>query len=280
MIAFVTTIRHPHNSSDYERVGQLLSDSLRSVVRQRNEDLVVVVVHNERPIVSVEDPRIHYVQVDFDRPSEESGPMIGFSEFVRDKGTKCAVGVDAARELGADHVMFFDADDLVSRRIAELVNSDPEHPGWYFPSGYIHSVGTRSVQPVPEGFHEKNGSTSVIRLDLIGLPLSVSRRSTQEEIMAACGTDLIDHMLGKHGYWHRRLAEFGSTMDPLPFPGAIWMIGTGENHSGNLVSARELQPITSTVTAEFGLERPTVPTYLAAIARLRVVQLNRRLGRR
>jgi hypothetical protein len=122
----------------------------------------VIVVHNEMPAVQVSDPRIHYVKVGFDRPSAQRGPRIEYSEQARDKGTKYSIGLAAAHELGASHVMFFDADDLVSNRIAALANAAPAQPGWCFDTGYIHSVGTRSLQLVPSGFHKKNGSTSVI----------------------------------------------------------------------------------------------------------------------
>jgi hypothetical protein len=277
VIAFITTIRHPHNSNDYARVGELLTRTLRSVLGQTDDDLVVVVVHNRRPNVPIEDARVHYLQVDFARPSAQSGAMIGFPEFVRDKGTKCAVGLAYARELHAGHVMFFDADDLVSNRIAALANAAPDHPGWYFETGYIHSVGTRSIQFVPHGFHMKNGSTSVVRTDLIGLPDSVTPGSSQQEIVTLAGTDLVDHFLGMHGFWQDRLATMGSSMEPTPFPGAVWMIGTGENHSGNLISGRQRQRISPETSAEFTLERPSFVSSLQATARLRFAQASRKL---
>ena len=279
MIAFVTTIRHPQNSNDYRRVGQLLSNTLRSVLGQLDADLQVIVVHNELPDVSIIDKRIHYVQVDFPAPSQQSGAIIDFPAFTRDKGTKCAIGVSAARDIGADHVMFFDADDLISNQVATLANNQPTHPGWYFNSGYIHSVGTRSIQLVADGFHEKNGSTSVIKTELIGLPESVRRDSTQQEILDSAGSHLIDHLMGKHGYWQDHVRPAGHVMEPLPFPGAIWMIGTGENVSGNLISGRDRQPITPEMTVEFALDRPTLPESAMANTKLKIAQAKRKLGR-
>lgn len=280
MTAFVTTIRHPRNSDDYGRVGRLLSASLRSVLRQIEPDFIVIVVHNRehRPVVDVNDDRVHYVEVDFPPASDERGPRIDFNAFARDKGSKGAVGLAAARAKGARHVMFFDADDLINHRIASLAAGQPDHPGWYSETGYIHSVGTRSVQLLKADFHTKNGSTSVVRSDLIELAVDVGSAASQLDVVDVAGSHLIDHLLGKHGFWQEELLPAGHHMAPMPFSAAIWMIGTGENVSGNIVSSRDRQPITSEITLHFGLERPSRLAALTALAKLRGQQLRRKLS--
>ena len=89
----------------------------------------------------------------------------------------------------------------------------------------------------------------------------------------------VDDLLGNHGHWQDHLAPSGHVMVPLSFPGAIWMIGTGENHSGNLISGRDRQPITPAITAEFGLARPSVKASLLASIGIKRAQLERRLRR-
>ena len=276
MLGFVTTVRHPLNSISYERVERLLEATLRSVCRQSDPDFCVVVVHNQLPKVHVADNRVHFVQVGFPAPSEERTSRIDFSAHLRDKGTKYAVGIATAQELGADHIMFFDADDLLHNGLAKWSNEHPGHAGWYSPTGFIHTVGTSHVQFVPLDFHRKNGSTSIVRLDLLGIPNGISRSLTQDDIVRQVGVHTIDEMMGRHGGWQDFLAPQGRFMEPLPFPAAIWEIGTGENHSGNLVSGRAATRIDDQITEDFGL---TPPSFVSA-TRQRLVVTAKRLLRR
>ncbi|MDC3402549.1 hypothetical protein OAX95_01285, partial [bacterium] len=86
-------------------------------------------------------------------------------------------------------------------------------------------------------------------------------------------------LLGNHGRWAERLAEAGYVMEPLPFPGAVWMIGTGENVSGNLLSGRDRSPITPAITSEFCLPKPSAGTAFLANLRLKRSQLLAKLTR-
>jgi hypothetical protein len=279
MIAFVTTIRHPDNCASWDRVGRLLDASLRSVLGQLDVDFRVVVVHNRRPHVSVSDSRIVYVEVGFPPPSEQRTPRIEFSRFRRDKGSKCAIGVVAARELGADHVMFFDADDYLHNGLAGLANGSPDHPGWYSPQGWIHTAGSRSIQFVPERFHNLNGSTSIVRTDLIDVPPMLAIGADQEEVLSVVGEAHVCRMLGEHGWWEDYLAPRGHRMEPLPFPIAVWEIGTGENLSGNLVSGCSRQPLSDELVSTYGIARPSPLAHAWSGVRMTTQRVARRIER-
>lgn len=276
MLVFITAVRHPQNSKSFSRVGRLLDRTLHSVCRQSDDRFSVVVVHNSLPNLTVRDPRISYLRVGFPPPSSERTAEIDFIAGVRDKGTKLSVGLAAARDMGAEHVMFIDCDDLLSCNIADWANQHPGHPGWFSPDGYIHTVGSRQIQPVSGDFHHLNGSSSIVRTDLTGLASGVSPTSTQEEVVAAMGQTYVDRVIGIHGRWADLLAEDGHQMEALPFRSTIWEIGTGENASGNLVSARTKVTIAPGITHEFGLRRPPL-----ALSQLRdVAMLGRRVARR
>jgi hypothetical protein len=277
VLTFVTTIRHPDNCSSYDRVSRLLDLSLRSVCRQTDRDFRVVVVYNVMPRVEIDDTRISYVPVQFPAPSKDHTPRIDFNLFRRDKGTKCVIGSAAALQMGADHVMFFDADDLVHHRLAEHANASPGHPGWYSPQGWIHTVGSRDVQFVPTGFDHKNGSTSVIRADLLGVPNELPLDMGQEDVLDLLTPWYVERMFGDHGKWSDFLGKQGHHMEPLPFPIAIWEIGTGENLSGNLVSGRERQPIDGALTEAFGLPIPSQWSHVWSATRTTAQRLGRRL---
>lgn len=281
MLAFITTIRHPRNSASFERVGKLLSETLESICRQTDGRFVVVIVHNEMPPLPkpLADERIRLVPVDFPAPAAVDGPVLEYSAYAFDKGTKTAIGVRAAQDLGAQHLLFFDADDLAHHRLAEHANAQPGHPGWYSPTGFIHTIGTGIVRFVPEGFHLKNGSTGIVRTDLADVPRGLSLTASQDEIVDMIGSRHVVQLLGNHGKWDQRLAEDGLTMDPLPFPAAVWRIGTGENVSGNLISGRAASTIDDRITDAFGLIRPSFLRRSQRGLAVQAERLRRRLHR-
>ena len=85
MLAFITSLRHPHNSDEYRRVERLLEDSLASVLRQNCPDFTVWVVGNRRPASLP--AGVEWVQVNFDPPSEVAGPLTGVEAVLLDKLT-------------------------------------------------------------------------------------------------------------------------------------------------------------------------------------------------
>ncbi|MGH9085212.1 MAG: glycosyltransferase family A protein [Acidimicrobiales bacterium] len=261
-------------------MGRLLDATLRSVCRQTDPSFRVVIVHNERPPYTCTDERVTEVRVGFAPPSEERGPRIDFYAWRRDKGTKYVIGTIAARGLGADHVMLMDADDLVHQGLAAFANAQPSHAGWFSDTGYIHTHGSRNVQYMARDFHRKNGSTGIVRTDLTAIPESLSTRSSQEEILAAMTAEYVDRMFGEHGHWAEHLAPLGHVVEPLPFPAAVWEIGTGENVSGNLVSGRRSIRIDDAITTAFSLERPSMWSHLSTAASMGWHRALRKVERR
>lgn len=156
VLAFVTSIRHPRNSTDYASVEAMLRQSVTAWLGQADPRFAIVVVANQ----SVElprDDRVHQVQVSFPPPSDERTPRTGIAAVLRDKGTKNAIGLTRARELGAEYVMFVDADDFVSHR---LTGSSPRMPailGGRSPtdgacsSNAARSVGTPGISSCSAG---------------------------------------------------------------------------------------------------------------------------------
>ena len=276
MLVFVTAVRHPLNSASYARVGRLLDATLHTVVRGSDPDFRVVVVHNEMPPLEANDSRISFLQVSFPPPSSERKSRIDFTLGVKDKGMKLIAGAAAARELNADHIMFIDCDDLMHRDLASYANQRHEESGWFAPNGYIHSVGSAAVQEVIGDFHHRNGSTSIVRSDLLQIPSAITPTSSQAEIVELVGEDYVVGLIGVHGKWNDFLAQSGNHLEPLPFPSTIWEIGTGENASGNLVSNRPKVKIDSEITELFGLTRPSLITSEMQ----RVTMGSRRLGRK
>lgn len=239
MLAFVTSLRHPHNSSSYNRVEELFHDSVRSWIRQLDDRFVIVVVGNRDP--RVEDPHLHFVQVDFPPPSALMSPRTGIPAVLQDKGSKLAVGLAMSRRLGASHIMPIDADDFVSRRIAGHVAEHPDAIGWSVRFPWRVNIERQAMR------RHDGGTFSIVRTDLFPdpqLPLS----ATMEQLYAGYG-DKLERWLGSHVHIGRDLG-----LPPLPFGGALYRVGTGESHSG--ISLGGLgRPIPRAIAEEFGVPR-------------------------
>ncbi|MFC4139891.1 MULTISPECIES: glycosyltransferase family A protein [unclassified Microbacterium] len=247
-LVFVTSLRHPQNSTDYTTVENMLAASLASWLRQTSPRFAIIVVGNRRPPLP-DDSRVEFVQVGFPPPSETRGPRTGIAAVLRDKGTKLAIGLGRARELGASHVMFADADDFVSRRLAVFVDEHPDAPGWTITDGWRINLERRTMRPETGTFQITCGSSHIVRTDLLP-PTPDGVGATQEQLYAAMGTKL-ERWIGSHMHLHDDLP-----LETLPFPGAMYRVGTGESHSGNAMAGRG-RPIPRGIAEEFGV--PATP---------------------
>lgn len=248
VLAFITSLRHPRNSADYAGVERLLADSLGSVLRQENADFSVWVVGNRRP-QGLPDG-VNWVEVEFPPPSERRGPQTGVEAVLLDKGTKLAVGLIAASAERPDHVMLFDADDMVSKRLAGLSAADPASDGWRVVDGWRWSSERRAIRPQTD-FHRHCGTAFVVRRELYDVPSGLGTDATQDELLHAFGERLSRH-IGSHRHLSDDLAAAGHPLRPVGFPAALYRVGTGENHSGVSLGGFG-RPIGRSVASEFGV---------------------------
>ena len=227
MIAFITSLPHPWNCRSYERIGSLLGRTLSSVLRQTHEEFVVLVVCNQRVAVPCADSRIHFIEVGFPPINPVPG-TVGIEHCLLDKGIKYAVGLLHAKAFHPDHVMFFDADDLVSRDIASFANERPDADGWFIDQGYVWWEGSARVTMV-RGFNKVCGTSNIVAFRLLDLSDRLPTDASKEVILETLGDFHIRKILGSHSVIARHFNEKGAALEPLPFPGAIWIRGTGEN---------------------------------------------------
>ncbi|MDQ0644599.1 hypothetical protein [Microbacterium murale] len=213
VLAFVTSMRHPHNSTDYPAVEAMLRESLTAWLGQSDPRFVIVVVAN-RLVDLPRDDRVHEVQVSFPPPSDARTPRTGIAAVLRDKGTKNAIGLARARDLGADYVMFVDADDFVSRRLTAFVAAKIGAPGWTITDGWRVQLQRRAVRRHSGDFQLQCGSSHIVRADLLP-PTTAGVTATQEELYDEQG-DLLERWLGSHMHIHDDLP-----LSALPFPGAL-----------------------------------------------------------
>lgn len=233
LLAFITSIRHPHNSNSYEEISRLFERTLRSVCNQIDPHFRIIVVCNKLPLVTFKSDHVEYVIVDFPPPSLMSGPQTGLEAVRRDKGTKYLVGLLAAEKFQPEYVMFFDADDLVHQDLARFCNERPGTNGWFISSGYGHIEGSLLYQKL-SSFYKHCGTCNIINFKLLkaNIPQHLHKYSKLDDIVRSVDAHFLSRILGAHHFTVNHFINKGTPLHALPFPGAIYTLGTGENHSG------------------------------------------------
>jgi hypothetical protein len=229
MLAFITTLRHPHNSADYSRVESLLQNTLSSLTQQSCDDYVAIIVGNRRPPFPLPQHAV-FVDVDFPPPSDVNGPRTGRAPVIWDKGTKTAIGLVAAREYRPDYVMALDADDFVHRDVTAFVHAHSGHDGWVVKRGWVYSRA-RNAYRLRRRFYRVCGTSFIIPFEAYDVPTALTVAATQHEIAEAFGERLEKTL--EHGYAFDYWRKQGRNLESLPFPAAVYHMDTGENHSDN-----------------------------------------------
>ncbi len=109
-----------------------------------------------------------------------------------------------------------------------------------------------------------------MRTDLFELPPDLRAGASQAELEERLGGRL-ERWFGSHLYLADDLEAAGHPLAPVPFPGALYRVSTGENHSG--VSLGGLgRPVSARLAAEFGISA----TPLRPVALVRALLPSRR----
>ncbi|MUG95925.1 glycosyltransferase family 2 protein [Scytonema sp. UIC 10036] len=215
MLVFVVPLKSPQVSKSWERVTQLFERCVKSICNQTSQEYRAIVVCHERPRIEFRHPKITYIEVDFP-PAKEPDP---FCAGHTDKGRKILKGLVHAQEFLPTHTMTVDADDCISKHLAEFVNQNSHCNGWFINKGYKYKSGDDFIFVKRRNFYKMCGTCNIIRYNLNRLP---------------------EHPEYNRGYGYYKfyvdhekirgmLAQEGTPLKPLPFPGAIYIVATGEN---------------------------------------------------
>jgi hypothetical protein len=228
---FIIPLRPKSESSDWNRDMALLNRTLQALLRQTYSGFTIYVVYTDAPLGMPEDGRINYVPFPFAfKPWEELPNKEDLLLKVKvkekaarrwDKGRKVSYGSGLAKEAGCDYLMALDSDDLLSRHFLAYISSKASEAscaGWYMDKGYLYKDGSRSLVYVPRHMTGLNGSTHVLRSDLVAIPDFDS-------------TEWGDYNLfTDHGWVRFRVKEtYGATLEEIPQPMLVYVI-----HASNM----------------------------------------------
>jgi len=250
VLAFVTSLRHPDNASDYGRVEELLRRTLRSIEQQTSDDYVVIVVGNRAP--SFEIPaRAKFVYVDFPAAPEPTKREERWEAVIADKGSKLAVGLLAARAYSPDYVMVTDADDFVHRDLVRWVGEQPAgSSGWFVADGWRYSAHRGAGERIDD-LYRVCGTCYIAPWSAYAVPDELPITATQAEVWDAFG-DRARFILGKHRDAEKWFEAHGYPLEKLPVPGSVYHVDTGENHSGKRIEGTA-RMMPRAVAREFGI---------------------------
>jgi hypothetical protein len=117
------------------------------------------------------------------------------------------------------------------------------------------------------------------------VPVDLTVSATQEQVAAAFG-ERLSAIMGAHRNAEAWYRDHGRTLEPFPYPAAVYHVDTGENHSGKTLAAGMARPLGAQIQHDFGIRpsRGRAATLWAAIgpraAWEEVVQASRPLRKR
>ncbi len=211
MLVFLIPLKSKQVSKDWIHVTRLLERCILSILHQTSDKFKLIIVCHERPDITIEHPAISYLEVDFPPPVLGQANIIG--QMDRDKNQKMLLGVEYANQFNPSHVMFVDADDCVSYRIAEFVNQHPDMNGWFFDAGYVYEDGQDRIYYKRNNFYLMSGTSHIINYALVRNMTSI----------------YIDSGEPLHQLVVDILASKKTPLEPFPFAGAVYIVQTGEN---------------------------------------------------
>lgn len=220
MLTFIIPLKSAKVAKDWNRTSALFERCLKSTCNQTSDAFRTVVVCNELPEITFRHNHVSYVTVDFLPPEKETHHI---ARGLTDKGRRVLKGIMYAQQFSPTHVMVVDADDCVSNRLASFVSQHPDQNGWYLNSGWKYQEGDSHVYIKYRQFYTMSGTANIVHVKHLDLP-------EHPEYNRGYGyyKFYIDHQKTK-----RFMAERHAPMQPLPFPGAVYILATGDNMSGN-----------------------------------------------
>ncbi|MBR8833185.1 MAG: glycosyltransferase family 2 protein [Stigonema ocellatum SAG 48.90 = DSM 106950] len=213
MLVFIIPLKSPQVSKSWTTVCKLFERTVKSICNQTSKHFSVIVVCNETPKIGFSHPHITYIEVDLPLPESD------YKSKELDRTRKVVTGLIYARELKPSHVMCVDADDCVSQHLAEYVNRHPQHNGWFIKKGYMYQDGSNLIRIMRKGFEQYCGTSNIIRYDCYNLHEALDEKEYTQFIYK--------------NFTHREikntLAKQELIIEPLPFIGAIYIVGNTEN---------------------------------------------------
>ena len=215
MLVFIVPLQSPQASTDWRRVSSLAQRTIGSLLAQQHPAFHVVLVCNEPPIGCPSDSRLQILQRSFPAPEVSI-----WENRMSDKWRKVRVGLVGMRDVAPCHLMVVDADDCVSNRLAGFSAASPDSVGWVFERGWMHDEGSSLIYLRRREFDAICGTSSIVHVNRDELPVNEEGGREDNFVLKSGHTKIRTYMMDR-----------GTPLQRLPFVGAVYNLGTGENHT-------------------------------------------------
>lgn len=125
-----------------------------------------------------------------------------------------------------------DADDCVSKFLADFVLSNQKQScGYFMQRGYVYQNNSNIIKVMRKGFHQYCGTSHIIRSDLYDVSdETLSKIPARITSRSQIPKDIHD-LYFSHRDVTKAVESKGRTLEPLPFFGAVYILGNNENMS-------------------------------------------------
>lgn len=222
MIGFIIPIKPKKFSKNWEYDNQLLERTIKSIAQQTDDQFIIFIVYNDKPDINFKHPSIIWIEFNFsfvrvedisDYKYVSKWYKPDYAEKMFDKGRKISYGTIYAKKYNCHYIMAIDSDDLISNKISWFVNTNNRNePGWVITKGYMY-VESSSFLTRNHQIQNINGSTHIIRKDLV-----------PETNMNSLNFKDFD-FFESHGYLFQRIKDlYNLSLLKFPFYGVIYTV--------------------------------------------------------
>ena len=268
MIAFIIPLKPKSQSKNWENDCLLLQQTISSISNQECKQFKIYLVYSDKPEIILDRCDVELVSFPYAFPSlsdipDASSIMPYFNNdsimLLRrwDKSRKIFYGCKKAKEEGCSYLMSVDSDDLLSRNLSCYISKNAHFqnaPGFYIEKGFLFKKGSGSLITIDEGMQNYNGSTHILRADLVKIP----------DFSTGVWVDY--NLFTSHGWIISRIKElYGLDLKPIPFPAVIYVYHDNNISKGSPTTLKERvkyflkmllsgQKITADIKKEFSLK--------------------------
>jgi hypothetical protein len=275
-VVFLIPIAAPAVVRDWPLACRNFQRTLGSLFNSTNANFRVAVAGHAPPDFPLPaDERFKFLTVSHPVPAREQTTWVA---PVRDKMLKISAAWEFAKAVWQPrYVMKVDWDDLISARLVDWLDQEPDAAGYRVKYGWIWRPRPRGFIQQSDEFDRMCGTCLIIRSDLAdqegpflhssdGAKFDAASQRLEGEDKyslipgAATGKLLLND---SHSRAEAQFAYLGHQLQVVPFRAAIYRIGHGNNATGDyhrvsnlrmlLGRIRRLRPITSHLKREFNL---------------------------
>jgi hypothetical protein len=243
---------------------RLLKRTISSCLNQKSTSFRIVVIGHDFPDYWTHHEHVVWQEVDFPLVLSDRDPCDTQNERLEimwtDRGRKLYRGIEYARQSGATHFLPVDSDDLVSSRLAGLVQDNPNEFGWFFWKGFRYHEGAKTLRYKPKDFFAECGTGTILNINNVHIP---------EQLEYDRGYDYYRFLIN-HCYIPSKMVDIKCPLKKLPYPGAVYVI-----HSSNFYAKRRRTGFIKATYDEIknlAMSRPIFPLHIREFGSFKLVE--------